>query len=170
MELDQDLLLNGMNYFKFLKLIRTRYEQTTLINLIEDMIQGMYKKKNKSEALSPLETLLTNEIIKIMQVQNIHKNKIKTEKFLNSLLASVKDLPSLKISIAIEPDQKLIDSIKSWSEKNNLEGTIFEFTIDPKILGGAIIVNSKGTYADYSLLKRIDDLFLNQKQTISKLL
>ncbi len=159
-----------MNYSNFLKLIRTRDEQNQLISLIENMIQGMYKKKIKSETLSPLKTLLTNEIIKIMQAQNIYENKIKTEKFLNSLLSSVKDLPILKISIAIEPDQRMIDSIKSWSEKNNLGSTIFEFTIDPKILGGAIIVNPKGTYADYSLLKRIDDLFINQKQLISKFL
>lgn len=159
-----------MNYSDFLKLIRTREEQNELISLIDNLIQNLYKSKNKPEILSPFKTLLANGIIKIMKAQNIYENKSKTEKFLNSLLTSVKDLPVLKISIAIEPDQKMITSVKKWAENNKLDSTIFEFTIDPKILGGAVIINPNGDYADYSLLKRIDDLFINQKQLVSKLL
>lgn len=159
-----------MNYSNFLKLIRTKDEQSELINLIEEMIKNLYKAQNKTESSSPLRALLTNEIIKIMQAQKISENKIKSEKFLNSLLDAARNLTVLKLTIAIEPDQKMITSIKNWADKNGLNGGIFEFIIDPNILGGAVIVNHKGSYADYSLLKRIDELFLNQKQLISKLL
>ena len=159
-----------MNYSIFLKLMRTKDEQNEAINLIEELIQGLYKKQNKTNTPSSFRTLLTNEIVKIIQGQKIYENKIKSEKFLNSLLDAVKNLTVLKLTIAIEPDQKIITSMKNWAEKNNLSGTIFEFIIDPTILGGAVIVNHKGSYADYSLLKKIDELFLNQKQLIFKLL
>ncbi len=158
-----------MNYDNFLKLIRTKNEQDELLNLIEDLTENLYKKK-ADKPLSPFQTLLKNEIIKILQSQNIYENKLKTEKFFKALLKSVKELPVLKLTIAIEPDQHLIDSIKLWADKNKMNGTIFEFIVDPKILGGIIIVNPNGTYSDYSLLRRIDELFTNQKQYISKLL
>ncbi len=159
-----------MNYSNFLKLIRTKDEQGEVVNLIEELIQGLYKKQNKTDSPSPYKAFLSNEIIKIIQAQKINDNKIKTEKFLNSLLEAVKNLTVLKLTIAIEPDQKMITSIKNWADKNGIDGGIFEFIIDPKIMGGAVIVNQKGSYADFSLLKRIDELFLNQKQLISKLL
>ncbi|MBP9716315.1 MAG: hypothetical protein KBD51_00015 [Candidatus Levybacteria bacterium] len=159
-----------MNYSNFLKLIRTKDEQNEVINLIEELTQGLYKKQNKTDPPSPYKAFLSNEIMKIIQAQKIIDNKIKTEKFCNSLLEAVKNLTVLKLTIAIEPDQKMITSIKNWVDKNSIDGGIFEFTIDPNILGGAVIVNHKGSYADFSLLKRIDELFLNQKQLISKLL
>lgn len=158
-----------MNYENFLQLIRTKPEQDELLNLIEDLTENLYK--NKSDlSLSPFQTHLKNEIIKILQAQNIYENKLKTDKFFKALLKSVKELPVLKLTIAIEPDQHLISTIKLWADKNKITGTIFEFIVDPKILGGIIIVNPNGAYSDFSLLKRIDELFINQKQYISKLL
>jgi F0F1-type ATP synthase delta subunit len=54
--------------------------------------------------------------------------------------------------------------------KNLSENVIFDFEVDPKILGGAIITNKKGSYSDLSLLKKINDLFQNQKDQLTRLL
>jgi F0F1-type ATP synthase delta subunit len=156
---------------EILKMIKTSEEKMELINIIEDMSANAFKKKliNNTQSLSPFSQLLSQEISKLIESKNL-KSSVETEKYLDSLLETVRNIIPIRITIAIEPTQELIQSIKEWSVKNLSENVIFDFEVDPKILGGAIITNKKGSYSDLSLLKKINVLFQNQKDQLIRLL
>lgn len=162
-----------MELSSILSLVTTKSQQTEALNLIEKLLSELYKNndKNKTQNQNIINASpLYQEILKTIQAQNISDNKTQVEKFLNSLMDAIKKLNLLKISIAIEPNQEMTNSLKIWLNKNKVTNTILDFEVNPGIIGGAIISGEKGTYADFSILKKINDVFLNQKQEILKLL
>lgn len=159
-----------MEEINILKLIRTDREQQKAIELIENMIKDMFKNKTTLNEQSPFLKNLSDGIIKTITTKKISDNKIEVEEYLNSLLLKIRNLNKLKLSIAIEPNEKIINNLKTWASKNMSYDFIFEFNVDSKILGGTIIVNKNGEYADFSLLKKVNDLFLNHKEEVLKFL
>src|SRR3972149_9757105 len=156
-----------MDQGNILQLVRTTSDQNDLINLIEIMLEDNYKAPSKAKEQvnnSAFMKNLSEAINAEFQRIGISQNRQEREKFLNALLLKAKSLNSLKISIAISPNEQLINSICKWAESNLSGKIVFDITVTPEILGGAIVINKNGEYADYSLLKGIDDFFLNQKQ------
>lgn len=162
-----------MDQNNIFKLIRTAHEQNELISLIEKLLENNFKEElTPSEEIlnSSFARILWNAISSALVGGNISGNKKETEKFLDSLLIKTKSLNKLKITIAFEPKDALLESLSKWAGSNLSGNVIFDFKLDPQILGGAIIASDKGEYADFSLSKKINDLFLQQKQEILSLL
>lgn len=142
-------------------LVRTSDEQTDAIKLIEEMLAENFKNSarpqsaNKSLFLSKLYAYLLEEI------QESGNNRGATDKILKDVLTQIKSLKEIKITLAIYPDEAILESLESWLNNNGLENFIFDITLDKKILGGAIIVGEKGEYRDFSLNKRLDTYLIN---------
>lgn len=161
-----------MDQNNILKLIRTTEERDELIDLLEIMLQNIFKDKAHSAIKNVQSSIMKNLYSAIsyeFETLKISNDIKEIEKYLNSLLLQTKNLRTLKMSIATPPTEKLIQSLSKWAEKNLSGKTIFDIKVDSKILGGAIIINKEGDYSDFSLLKKIDDVFLNQKQEILNL-
>ena len=153
--------------------VKTTKEQNELINLIEKLIENNFKKSfapNDEILNSGTTRKLWEGVSAALIAGNISEDQKEREKFLDSLLSKVRSQNKLKVTIAIEPNNKLLERLRDWTGKNLSGNTILDITVDPQILGGAIIVSSNGEYADFSLFKRINDLFLTRKQEILSLL
>ena len=162
-----------MDHSNILKLVRTTEEQNHLISLIEVLLENNFKERalaNDEFGNSNFMKNASDTIISEQTKLNIVENKKEKEKFLNSLLDLVRNLNTLKISIAVRPNEELVKALDKWTGQNLSGKVIFDLNFDPDILGGAIIINKKGDYANYSLLKKIDAFFLNHKQDILSLL
>lgn len=138
------------------RLIRTSDEQTNAVELIEEMLAENFKNNahpksaTKSTFLSKLYSFLLEKI------QAAGNNRENTDKLLKDALSEVKNLKELKITLALYPDDKVLEGLENWLNNNGMENFIFDINVDQKILGGAIIVGDKGEYRDFSLSKRLD--------------
>lgn len=162
-----------MDQTNILTIVKTTKDQNELINLIEKLIENNFKKSfaPNDEILNSGTTRKLWEAISTSLISgNISEDQKEREKFLDSLLSKVRALNKLKITLAIEPNNRLLEHLRDWMDKNLSENTILDITVDSQILGGAIIVSGNGDYADFSLFKRINDLFLTRKQEILSLL
>ena len=155
-----------MDNSSILKLIRTTEEKEESINLIESLLENNYKNRLTAEfeSSSPFLRNLWNYISS--KIAKFEGNRLEIEKYLNSVLVKIQDQKTLKITLAIKPSEKLVDTITNWAQKNLSEEIIFDIEVDPRIIGGAIIISNKGEFADFSLLKKIDNIFSSKKAEI----
>lgn len=157
--------MEDMNTASILKLIRTKDEQEELADLLEKLLEINYTDKLEVPA-DLLKTVVMKSILNAISQEIVSKqisgNRNEIEKFLESLLKASRNLNTIKITTAISPGRNLLKKIGDWAEKNISGNLIFDLTVDPQILGGAIIVNDKGDYSDFSISKYIDDLFLKK--------
>jgi len=150
--------------------IRTTDEKNLMINLIEEILENIFKRDQKDYSRSPF-----SEKMKMIIFAEINDRKIKNdrkmmEKYLDELLLIVKKLPELKLTIAIDPSEDLITSVKNWTSKNLSQDVIIDFETKPEIIGGTIIVSPNGKYANYALSEQIDKFFTEKRQEINALL
>lgn len=157
-----------MDESKVLKLIRTAGEKEELISLAEKLIEETYKEK--FEGVSEYSSNLSKKIWEVISLEissiGISNNRRKIEKYLNSLLEKTRNINSLKLTIAISPTPELITALSNWVEINLSEKIIFDIKVDPEIIGGAIITSDSGEFADFSLLRKINQIFEAKKSTI----
>jgi F0F1-type ATP synthase delta subunit len=154
-------------------LIRTRQEQQELIKLLEILLEDNFKNKLHETKIivgSEATRKIHEELIKLITSQGINDKPQEKEKFLNSLLAEVKSLKSIKITLAFEPSDQTLSKLIVWSQKNLKANLIFDISIDPEIMGGAIIVSDTGKYTDSTLSRKMDEFFDAKKLDLSTLL
>lgn len=77
----------------------------------------------------------------------------------------------ISLTIAFKPDEELISALSSWAKENLKEKTDFEITVDPSIVGGAIVEHN-GLYRDESVRKTLEDAFKKREfyENIQRLL
>ena len=64
----------------------------------------------------------------------------------------------VSLTIAFKPNQELISTLSSWAKENFKDKVVFDITVDPSIVGGAIVEHN-GLYRDESLGKVLDEAF-----------
>ena len=103
------------------------------------------------------------------QVSNIRHQVLDTLSFLmngaqnkanqlQQLREYLKNLKRLKITLAFEPSQKLVEKISNAGNKNIDSYKILSFSVDQKLLGGAVI-SYEGKFGDYSLAISLRKLY-----------
>lgn len=90
-----------------------------------------------------------------------HLNKNKEEQPTKELEKYLRSLPEIKLEIAFSPENNFLEKISQWFEKELGQKIILDLTVNPKIVGGAII-EYQGNWRDFSLAKEIDKL-ISQK-------
>lgn len=103
-------------------------------------------------------------------LETIKNSQSKTEgqgDALNEMKSTIENLPNLRLSVAIKPTVRMVESFCRVIRKEVNPLMTLEFDVDPKIIGGAIIV-SNGKIFDYSLKKKITDFFDKNKDKLIK--
>lgn len=85
-------------------------------------------------------------------------DSMQVQQLIKTLTQQVTILPVLSITLSFEPNEETINLIATWIQSNIGHGILFDINIDKTILGGAII-EWRGVYKDFSLLKKIDTYF-----------
>jgi F0F1-type ATP synthase delta subunit len=83
------------------------------------------------------------------------------KQFLLDLKQHLTELSELTLTLAVEPDQALIDKISSWVKANLGPETVLSWTRNRTILGGAQ-VEYQGRYGDYSVKLALDRAFAHE--------
>jgi len=153
-----------------LKHVRTVDERTELIELIEELLENNFKRDQSPIPNTAFSKNASDAIRREINIRGIENNRSEIEKFLESILTEVKQLPEIRISIAIQPTETLINSLKSWAEKNDLNNVVFAIEVKSEIIAGAIVMSHKGEYGNYSLSSQLDKFFIEKKQEVLSLL
>ncbi len=80
--------------------------------------------------------------------------------FLELLKKHIFFLPQVRMEIAFHPDKETVERITEWLKKETGEKTVVDFRVNPQVVGGAVFEH-KGNWADFSLLKEIEGMSLN---------
>ena len=95
------------------------------------------------------------------EIAHLRKIKDKEEQPTKELEKYLRSLPEIKLEIAFSPENNFLEKISQWFEKELGQKIILDLTVNPKIVGGAII-EYQGNWRDFSLAKEIDKL-ISQK-------
>lgn len=159
-----------MNGDFILKYIRTSEEKNELINLLEELLENTFKRDFEVKTDSKFISKAMKMIYAQIDTLNISNDREKTEEFLEIILESTRKLPEIRLALAINPTEELIDRLKNWAAENNLGNAIFHFELRPDIVAGALIMSEHGQYANYSLSSQIDKFFVTKKQELLSLI
>jgi len=85
----------------------------------------------------------------------LSKNPEQQYSFLEKIKKYLLSLSEVKLEIAFSPSNDFLKEISLWFEKELGQKVILDLTVNPKIVGGAII-EYQGKWRDYSIAKEID--------------
>ena len=152
-------------YFKdFAEKIRTREELIFFLEEIARVRQIIFKDKEVSLS-KKMEGKVSRELKKFLESLEkegvISGSRERQSAFLEKLEKELQSLPEIRLEIAFSPGDDFLNKISQWFEKELSQKIILDLTINPKVVGGAII-EYQGKWRDFSLAKEIDQLILEK--------
>jgi len=163
--------LNNIPMYKsiyILNQIRTTRDRSEMLLLLESLekslfttrpsIKDVLEKSSSSKLLQALNQELTEQKIPFDNTNELNK-------FITNIRQELEDLKTINITLAIMPTDQIITTLSKWVEKNLKERKILDITISSSILGGSLIA-ANGKYGDYSVLRKLTDVFANKRTDI----
>ena len=148
-------------YFKdFAEKIRTKEELIFFLEEIARARQIIFKEKEmplSKKVEGKVSGELKNFIEKLEKEGVISGSRERQSAFLEKLEKELQSLPEIRLEIAFSPDDDSLERISQWFEKELSQKIILDLTINPKVVGGAII-EYQGNWREFSLAKEIDQL------------
>lgn len=162
--------MEKLNLDFILKQVRTTEERNELIELLEELIENNFRRDQEPIPNTSFSKNATDSIYAEINRLGFSNDREKIGEFYEKILAQVRNLAEIRISIAISPTETLKNNLKAWAEQNELKNVIFNIEVKSEVLAGAIIMSNEGEYANYSLSTQIDKYFTDKKQEILTLL
>ncbi|MFH1536274.1 MAG: F0F1 ATP synthase subunit delta [Patescibacteria group bacterium] len=149
--------------------IKTKQDADRLDNELDLVLGSLFKSTQElQKVLEKSIDVTTCQALK-KDYPEFGKNPLETRMVLENLKSSLRKVKVLKIYMAFEPTQKIIDKINNWAKENILQKVLLDFVKDESLLGGAAI-EFDGLYRDFSLRKTLNEVFQNKKEEITSLL
>lgn len=143
----------------FLSLIKTKKHADEVIAKLEELRGNLYNKRiDLGKKMSELFSYeLKEKIMSLSWQEQVNLNDPESfGAFLESLRNYVKHMPIVKITLAFEPTDKIVEAICSWFVEQYGKNVILDLYFDPKLVAGAMI-SFNGAEKDFSLRRRIED-------------
>lgn len=102
-----------------------------------------------------------NELQKLEKEGVISASPNQQLSFFDEFKNYLRKIPQVKLEIAFEPSEDFLLRIKKWFKEESHQEVVLDVTLNPKIVGGAII-EYQGYFRDFSLAKEIDRLFVGK--------
>ncbi|OGH31136.1 MAG: hypothetical protein A3J69_00120 [Candidatus Levybacteria bacterium RIFCSPHIGHO2_02_FULL_42_12] len=135
---------------------KTQKEADLLLSEIDELLSSLYVIKKNA-----LQTVLEKSVrvdvargIESLLPRSKKPEDIKT--VLHSLRNDVQKIPTLKVTLAFEPSEKMIETLYDWAKETLGEIVLLDITYDPLIVGG-VVMSWKGAYIDASLKTKLDN-------------
>jgi hypothetical protein len=153
---------------QFYDLLKTDRDRTLALLFLNSLSENLYKtdrsldnflKRNESDpfAKKVLSEFPPNWI-------NL-PDKSTIEEKISELKKRIEILPTIGLTIAVHPNEELLKNLENWAAANFAEKVIFDIRVNPEIVGGAIVVRN-GSYSDFSISKRIEEVFSTHRDEI----
>lgn len=156
-----------MKYKEFIELTLTTEDVVCLNEEIDLLLQSLYHVElfDFDEVLSKRVRLrMAMEIRKFLQQHdNLSKDQIK--QLLSDMYRKICGLPILRLTLAVEPSEFMINSISRWARINLEQGILLDLSLDRSIIGGANIIYLGKLY-DFSLRRKLREIFEKEDVTI----
>ena len=148
-----------MDSSKIIGSIKTVEDKDRLFSEIDLVSKAIYVE-------GELLKVLDSQVSKTLRgyVGNETSQEVISQK-LSDLKKSLAEFSVVKLTLAYEPSESTIDKILAFLRQNLGEKTILEMQFEPKILGG-VIFEFRGSYKDYTLKSRLDEVFKNKREEI----
>lgn len=157
-----------MIYSDILSNIKTVDEANRAAIEIDTLLDALFKTESNAfeKALNSISVIHKDQLKKTFLKNNINsENQANIKECLTALREEVRKLKTLKLSLAFQASQNLIDNLFAWVVKNIGEGCILDIEADKAILGGTIIVY-EGRYIDLTLKKTLEEVFASKREEI----
>lgn len=144
-----------------LKLIKTTEEQRLFENELVSLKNALYQNEDRfNEVLNGFRPQIAEAL-----ATELTANSDSKENYLNNLTEELQRIPTIGLTLAFEPGNATINKIHDWIRSRTTTPTLIDIDVNPRILGGVIIV-SKGTYSDFSVKKLVDLYLKDNKDAI----
>jgi len=151
---------------KFLEKVITKEDFILLLEEINSLERFIFKETKK-----PLSEKIKGEVREEFRniIEKLEKEKIITRSpdqqfsFFDNFKKYLKNIPQLKLEIAFLPSEEFLLDVKNWFKKEKNKEVILDLTVNPKLVAGAII-EYEGRYGNFSIAKKIDELFSNYEK------
>jgi F0F1-type ATP synthase delta subunit len=80
------------------------------------------------------------------------------EKYLNLIKEKVQSFKFLKLTLAINPSEELVETISYWITKNIGQMVLIDLNFDKSIIAGGLI-EFEGKYKDFSIKSKLEKYF-----------
>jgi F0F1-type ATP synthase delta subunit len=156
---------------KILSLIHTQDEANDILVVLNEFLASLYSTKEVSleDHFSRLPKDLSYELQQAIKNEDLIKSKDALREFISQLQDNIKACKSLKATLAFQPDNETITVFSTWAKKNIGSNVLLDIEINKEIVGGAVIIVD-GQYRDYSVRKKLAQVFQIQKEEIMSLL
>lgn len=155
-------------YSDILKTIRTTEEAAELDQEIEFLLESLFKVGKSFDKVLAESVRVSTASAVSAAIANKKRTKPSREEigaFLEGLRKRLQEKKRLRLTLAFEPSESVIDALAAWTSRNLGEEWLLEFSRDDSVVGGCVI-EQEGRYADYSVRKRLDEEFATKKDEI----
>jgi F0F1-type ATP synthase delta subunit len=133
--------------------LRTTKQAADLIDLIDRLKDALFKTdmvsfKNPKDNVIMVPYL--SDLSLAVQQESL--------RYLDRTKEEISNLQKIKLTLAINPDQSLLDKMFIWLKDATGYELLMDVTVNPGILGG-ILITYKGLYRDLSVKSKIDSYF-----------
>lgn len=151
---------SGVKYKGLIDLILTTEDVSKLSEEIDILLKGLYHVESsefEQKLREEVRMRVAGEIRKLIG-GSVGQGKEEVKGILASAYKAVCDLPILKLILAFEPSEVVINDISRWARVNLEKGILIDLSMDRNILGGAVIIY-RGKFYDFSVRKRLHETF-----------
>ncbi len=155
-------------YFDLITSLKTTQEIASLVSEIDTLMLTLFKSEKVSmeKALDSISEESASKITQIFSKNNLDINdKDVVTDFFETLKKLVKKFKVIKLVLAFDPSNKTIENIHNFVKDTLGIGYILDIEISENVLGGAIVIFN-GKYNDYTLKKKIEDVFADKNETL----
>lgn len=155
-------------YFDLITSLKTTREVDDLSSEIDTLISALFKSEKilLEKALASISSNSAKKITEIFEKFNLDMtDKEIVRNFLDTLKALIRKFKVIKLILAFDPTRETIENIHEYVSENIGIGYIFDIDIDESLMGGAI-VTFNGKYCDFTLKKRLEEVFLAKREEL----
>lgn len=151
-------------YFDILEAIYTKDQALLFHNQLDTLINSIFttniSPQQKIEQLFTLE--VKNAFLTTLGKNNIDtKDPMIVKNFIVTLKQELDSLPILILQLAFEPTAQTLKKISDWFVRSLNKKYLLDIQIRKEIIGGTVIIVN-GRILDYSLIKKIQQLYKNR--------
>ena len=148
--------------------IRTKEERSRFLAFIEELAGRLFRI-SKEDAIRIIQVRVPECAVAatMRAVTDLPADPETVKGVFEKLERALLALLILRVDVAISPTDAVIEHMFSWVRREVGRGIILDVICDRTVLGGARFV-FEGRYREYTLAKKIEKFFENDREYISK--
>ena len=155
------------NIEKILSHVRTQAEAQELLSKLDAFAATMYSVKEHplQDYFSHLPKDIADTIYEVFAGLSASKGSGVLQTVINQLQDRIHASRTVQLTLAFEADDATVSLFSDWAKKNIGADALLDIQINKSLVGGAIIV-ADGQYRDYSVRKKLTQVFQIQREDL----